>query len=50
MSNKQNVPFMDYLEDPEFDDSSLYCNNADFLNARGRELFTKKLLNDTLAL
>lgn len=50
MSNKQNVPFMDYHEDPEFDDSSLYCNNADFLNARGRELFTKKLLNDTLAL
>ena len=50
MSNKQNVPFMDYHEDSEFDDSSLYCNNADFLNARGRELFTKKLLNDTLAL
>lgn len=50
MSNKQNVPFMDYFEDPEFDDSSLYYNNADFLNARGRELFTKKLLNDTLAL
>lgn len=48
LANKQDVPFLDYLEDPDFDDFSLYHNNADFLNARGRELFTQKLLNDTL--
>lgn len=48
LANKQNVPFLNYLDDEEFqNDLSLYYNNSDFLNARGRKIFTKKLINDT---
>lgn len=46
-ANIQNVPFLNYLRDERFQDISLYANNADFLNARGRKLFTNVLLNDT---
>lgn len=46
-ANKQNVPLLNYLRDDRFQDISLYANNADFLNARGRKLFTNVLLNDT---
>ena len=46
-ANKQNVPLLTYLRDDRFQDISLYANNADFLNARGRKLFTDVLLNDT---
>lgn len=45
-ANIQNIPFLDYYEDKRFSDISLYANNADFLNARGRELFTKVVLQD----
>ena len=47
LANKQGVPFFNYLKDERFQDISLYANNADCLNARGRKLFTKVLLNDT---
>ena len=47
MANIQNVPFLDYLDDERFADYSLYYRSADFLNARGRRLFTKILLEDT---
>lgn len=46
-ANIQNVPLLNYLRDERFQDISLYANNADFLNARGRKLFTNVLLNDT---
>ena len=46
LANKQGAPLLDYLRDERFQDISLYHNNADFLNARGRKLFTKVLLND----
>lgn len=47
MANEQKVPFLDYLKDARFQDISLYANNADFLNAKGRKLFTKLLIEDT---
>jgi len=46
-ANKQNVPLMNYLGDERFGDYHLYHNNADFLNARGRRLFTEILVSDT---
>lgn len=45
-SNIRNIPFLDYLYDERFADIDLYANNADFLNARGRELFTDIVLKD----
>jgi len=47
MANEQKVPFLDYLKDARFQDISLYANNADCLNAKGRKLFTKLLIEDT---
>lgn len=46
-ANTQNVPLMNYLRDERFADYHLYHNNADFLNARGRRMFTKALVSDT---
>lgn len=46
-ANIQNVPLMNYLSDERFGDYNLYHNNADFLNARGRRLFTEILVSDT---
>lgn len=46
-ANIQKVPMMNYLRDERFGDYHLYHNNADFLNARGRRLFTKVLVEDT---
>lgn len=48
MANIQNVPFFDYLRDKRFEDKDLYYNNADFLNTKGRNMFIKILLDDTL--
>ena len=48
LANVQNILFLDYLRDERFQDVSLYHNNADFLNARGRKLFTEVLINDTI--
>lgn len=48
LANVQGAPLLDYLKDERFQDISLYHNNADFLNARGRQSFTKVLLNDAL--
>ena len=45
-ANVQNIPVLDYLDDDRFIDIDLYANNADFLNARGREFFTKIVLED----
>lgn len=45
-ANVQNIPFLDYFNDERFADIGLYANNADFLNARGRELFTDVVLAD----
>ena len=47
MANTQKVPLLNYLRDERFQEISLYANNADFLNARGRKLFTNVLLKDT---
>ena len=49
-ANKQNVPLLNYLRDKRFLDISLYANNADFLNDRGRKSFTNALLKDTRVL
>lgn len=46
-ANIQNVPLVNYLRDERFGDYKLYHNNADFLNARGRRLFTETLVSDT---
>ena len=46
-ANKQNVPLLNYLRDERLGDYHLYHNNADFLNARGRRLFTEILVSDT---
>lgn len=45
-ANIQGIPVLDYLNDERFSDIDLYANNADFLNARGRELFTNIVLDD----
>ena len=41
----RNVPIFDYLMDDELSDSSLYFNSF-FLNKRGRNVFTKRVLCD----
>ena len=46
-ANQQHVPFVNYLRDERFSDYKMYNNNADFLNARSRKLFTDVLVNDT---
>lgn len=46
-ANKQGVPFLDYLRSQDFSDYKLYHNNSDFLNAKGRFLYTNKLIFDT---
>ena len=46
LSNKQGVLFLNYLKDQRFQDISLYADNADFLNAKGRGLFTEILVDD----
>lgn len=45
-ANVQNIPVFNYLRDPRFQDIDLYAANADFLNARGRKLFTQTFLKD----
>ena len=40
-----NDMFLDYLDDTEFTDSSLFANSL-ILNKRGGNLFTKRVLND----
>lgn len=50
LANKQNAPLLDYLRDERFKDESLYHNNADFLNSRGRKLFTDILMKDVCKL
>jgi hypothetical protein len=44
-ANVKNIPFLDYLDDSRFTDSSLYFNSF-FLNLRGRTLFTAQILED----
>ena len=44
--NKKNIPVLDYYTDERFSDEDLYANNADFLNARGRRLFTQAVVDD----
>ena len=46
LSNKQEVLFLNYLKDQRFQDISLYADNADFLNVKGRRLFTEILVDD----
>lgn len=45
-ANKQNIPVFDYLRDERFQDIDLYAANADFLNARGRKLFSNVFYQD----
>lgn len=46
IANKHNIPVLDYMKDNRFQTFDLYSNNADFLNARGRKLFSKVLVDD----
>ncbi len=46
-ANTQQIPFLNYLRDERFADYKLYHNNADFLNATGRKMFTEILVADT---
>ncbi len=43
--NKFNIRILDYLNDREFQESSLFFNSF-FLNKRGRKIFTKRLFED----
>lgn len=44
-ANTHKVPFFDYSRDDRFQDYQLYVN-SDFLNKKGRVLFTNVVLND----
>lgn len=44
-ANVRHIPFLDYRTDCRLQDMDLYIN-ADYLNAKGREIFTKILIND----
>lgn len=44
-ANTRNIPVLDYLYDERFQDYKLYIN-SDFLNIKGRKLFTKTVLQD----
>ncbi|MDP0507269.1 MAG: hypothetical protein Q7K47_08655 [Fusobacterium sp. JB019] len=44
-ANKRNIPLLSYLYDEKFQDSSLYID-SDRLNKKGREKFTKKVIED----
>lgn len=45
-ANTQNIPVFDYLRDERFQEIDLYDANADFLNARGRKMFSNTLYKD----
>lgn len=47
IANIHKIPFLNYLRDERFQDISLYANKSDYLNARGRKLFTEVLIKDT---
>lgn len=49
-ANVQNVPVLDYLKDERFSDYTLYDKSGDCLNTKGREMFTKVLLEDITSL
>lgn len=44
-ANKRSVTFLDYWNDSEFSDK-LYFRNSFFLNQKGAQKFTQKVLND----
>ena len=46
LANVQKVPVFNYLSDDRFQSEELYSNNSDFLNARGRRLFTDVFVGD----
>ena len=43
--NKECIPFLDYMEDDELSDITLFRNSY-FLNEKGAKLFTRKVLKD----
>lgn len=44
-ANTAEVPFFNYMDDPEFSDGTLFQNSF-FLNEKGAKRFTRRLLND----
>jgi hypothetical protein len=44
-ANTQHVPFLNYLDNACFSDNGLFFNSL-FLNAKGREVFSRVVLND----
>lgn len=44
-ANVQHVPFLNYIDDPRFQDAKYYFN-ADMMNATGRKEFTRVLMED----
>lgn len=44
-ANYKNIPFLNYMDDEQLSNPDLYFNSF-FLNANGRKLFTKRVLND----
>jgi hypothetical protein len=44
LTERYNIPFLDYLGNETFSDNSLFFNSL-FMNLRGRKLFTKDVLN-----
>jgi hypothetical protein len=44
-ANTKQMPFLNYFDDERFANPDLYLNSF-FLNKKGRELFTKTILND----
>lgn len=45
LGNSKNILFLDYLKDKRFQDYRLYIN-SDMLNKKGREIFTKVVIED----
>lgn len=46
ISNNKKVPVFNYLRDSRFQDEKLYSCNADFLNVKGRKMFTAVFVGD----
>lgn len=49
LSKANNVPYLDYTNDPICNDSNYFCV-AVHLNQKGAELFSTKLANDLKAM
>lgn len=47
-ANTAGIPVLNYMQDSRFASIDLYANNADFLNARGKRLFSEIVVEDII--